>query len=138
MNLFSPFDPGWFGSKVFPAIIPHLEKGQYEGYSYLGAGVLALAIILAAFALRHRERLHGIDKRWLLPLAACCLVLTLMALTTKIMAGSTVVLERRSTPAFFPVSGTFTLQWPSFLGTVLHPAVRATSCSLPVPGSQAR
>ena len=93
MNLFSPFDPGWFGSKVFPAIIPHLEKGQYEGYSYLGAGVLALAIILAAFALRHRERLHGIDKRWLLPLAACCLVLTLMALTTKIMAGSTVVLD---------------------------------------------
>jgi len=92
MNLFSLFDPGWFGSKIFLAIIPHLERGQYEGYSYLGAGVLVLAVIVAAFALRHRDRLQ-LDKRWLLPLAGCCLLLTLMALTTKIMAGSTVVLD---------------------------------------------
>ena len=93
MNLLSPFDPGWFGSKLFPAIIPHLDRGQYEGYSYLGAGVLTLALIVTLYILRDRDRLHTIDKRWLVPLLGCCVLLTLMALTTKIMAGSKVVAD---------------------------------------------
>jgi hypothetical protein len=93
MNLLSPFDPGWFGSKLFPALIPHLERGQYEGYSYLGAGVLLLALAVSVFALCYRESLRGIDKRWFVPLFGCCLVLTLMALTTKITASSRVVVD---------------------------------------------
>jgi Family of unknown function (DUF6311) len=87
MNLLAPFDPGRFGSVMLPALVPQLERGEYEGYNYLGAGVLALALIVTVYGLRHRDKLRGLDKRWVVPLLLCCLVLTLMALTTKVQIG---------------------------------------------------
>jgi len=93
MNLFSPFDPGWFGSALLPAIIPRLEKGQYEGYSYLGAGVMLLAVALLVCAFTQRDKLKIPDRRWVIPLASCCLILTLMALTTRIRGGGSTVLD---------------------------------------------
>ena len=93
MNLLAPINPGWFGSIMFPALVPNLEKGQYEGYAYLGAGVIVLALIVAIFALARRGKLKVIDKRWVIPLVLCCLCLTLMALTTRIMAGSRVLVD---------------------------------------------
>ena len=50
MNLLAPIDPSWFGSVIFPALVPQLERGEYEGYNYLGAGVIALALIVLAYA----------------------------------------------------------------------------------------
>jgi len=93
MNLLSPIDPGWFGSVIFPALVPQLEKGQYEGYNYLGAGVVALAVIVVVYALLRRDKLCAFDERWVIPLVLCCLLLTLMALTTKVSIGSTTLVD---------------------------------------------
>ncbi|MGC2112233.1 MAG: DUF6311 domain-containing protein [Candidatus Korobacteraceae bacterium] len=93
MNLLAPFDPGWFGSTVFPALVPQLEKGQYEGFSYLGAGVIILALIVLLYAFLRRDKLRVIDRCWLLPLLSCCVLLTLMALTTKVVAGNRTILD---------------------------------------------
>jgi hypothetical protein len=87
MNLLAPFDPGWFGSVIFPALVPDLQRGQYEGFTYFGAGVIALALILLVYALLRRDKLRVLDKRWVIPLLLCCLLLTLMALTTKVLIG---------------------------------------------------
>ncbi len=87
MNLLAPFDPGRFGSIMLPALVPQLERGEYEGYNYLGAGILVLAFIVLVCGLRHRDRLRRLDKRWLVPLFLSWLVLTLMALTTKVQIG---------------------------------------------------
>ncbi len=40
-----------------------------------------------------RDRLRALDKRWVIPLFLCCLILTLMALTTRVRAGSTTLLD---------------------------------------------
>jgi Family of unknown function (DUF6311) len=93
MNLLAPVDPSWFGSIVFPALVPQLERGQYEGYNYLGAGVIALALIVLGCGFLRRGKLSSLDKRWMIPLFLCCLVLTLMALTTRVRAGSTTLLD---------------------------------------------
>jgi hypothetical protein len=93
MNVLAPFDPGWFSSIIFHSLVPQLQKGQYEGYSYLGAGVIALALVVLIFALMRRDRLRVIDRRWAVPLLACCLFLTLMAFTTKVVAGSTTLID---------------------------------------------
>ena len=93
MNLLSPLDPGWFGSIIFPALVPRLDRGQYEGYSYLGAGVIALALIVMVYGFRRRDKLRVLDKRWVIPLLGCCLVLTLMALTTKVRVGPATLVD---------------------------------------------
>lgn len=93
MNLLAPFDPGWFGSKVFPVLVPQLEKGQYEGYSYLGGGVIALLVVMLVYAFLRRDKLEVLDRRTIVPLACCCLLLLLMALTTKVVAGTKVVVD---------------------------------------------
>ncbi len=93
MNLLAPINPSWFGSIIFPSLVPDLSKGQYEGYSYLGAGVIALALIVGTYAFLRRDKLKTIDKRWVVPLLLCCVCLTLMALTTKVMAGSRTLVD---------------------------------------------
>lgn len=92
MNLLSPFDPRGWNSLIFP----HLRSaglGQYEGYNYLGAGVLILAAIAIVLALFERKRLPRPDKRWFVPLALSCLVLTLMALSTKVTVGASTLID---------------------------------------------
>jgi hypothetical protein len=93
MNLLAPINPSWFGSIIFPSLVPRLERGQYEGYAYLGAGVMALAVIVAILAVLRHEKLKIIDKRWAIPLLLCCVCLTLMALTTKVIAGDRVLID---------------------------------------------
>jgi len=94
MNLLAPLNPDWFGSIIFPAIVPHLEKGQYEGYAYLGAGVIVLAaIILLCVLLRPGKLKVVLDRRWLVPLFLCCVCLTLMALTTKVSVGGKTLVD---------------------------------------------
>ncbi len=84
MNLVAPFDPRTFNSLIFPRL-RGASPGQYEGYNYLGAGVLILlAVIVVHGAVCIAASCWRPDKRWLVPLAVCCLLLTLLALSTKI------------------------------------------------------
>jgi hypothetical protein len=93
MNLLAPINPSWFGSIIFPSLVPRLERGQYEGYVYFGAGVLVLAMIVAIYSILRRGKLKSIDKRWAVPLLLCCVCLALMALTTKVLAGNRLLID---------------------------------------------
>jgi hypothetical protein len=91
MNLLSLGDPRGWTSIVLPRL-PGFA-GQYEGYSYLGAGVLVLAVIVLGMAVWQRGKLPAPDLRWLIPLLVCCSVLTLMALSTKVTIGSRTLVD---------------------------------------------
>ena len=86
MNLLAPIDPRGWTSLIFPRL-HSASFGQYEGYNYLGAGVLIIAAIAIVMAVLHRGKLQRPDKRWLVPLAVACLLLTLLALSTKVTLG---------------------------------------------------
>jgi hypothetical protein len=91
MNLLSPLDNMSFGR--FLPRLPQLAEGQYEGYNYLGFGVILLALLVAFYFLSNRQKLKSLDKRWVVPLSLCCLVLTLMALSTRVSLGTHVVVD---------------------------------------------
>lgn len=92
LNLLSPFDPNMFGSFLFRAL-PTFVFGQYEGYSYLGAGVMLLALAGALILLLRRPKIYWSRRSWWVPLLFCCLFLTLMALSTRITAGSKLLVD---------------------------------------------
>jgi len=114
MNLLAPFDPRTWTSVIFPRL-HSASTGQYEGYSYLGAGVLIIAAVVIVAAIIHRGKLWRPDKRWLVPLALSCLLLTLLALSTKITFGSTTVVDLdpsgRLSPYFSPLRASGRLFW---------------------------
>ena len=90
MNLLAPIDPGTFGA-LFLRSMPHFSRYQYEGYNYLGAGVLMLAVMLLP-SLSH-SRLRRLTAAEVVPLAVGCLALTALAVSTKITAGSVLVAD---------------------------------------------
>jgi hypothetical protein len=90
MNLLAPIDPGTFGA-LFLRSLPHFSPEQYEGYNYLGAGVLMLGVmLLPSFA---RLRLWRFRAAEVVPLALACLALTALALSTKVSAGSVLIVD---------------------------------------------
>ena len=91
MNLLALGDPRGWTSIVFPRL-PGFA-GQYEGYSYLGAGVIVLTAIVLVMAVLRRGKLPSLDRRWFIPLVVCCAVLTLMALSTKVTIGSRTLVD---------------------------------------------
>jgi hypothetical protein len=117
MNLLAPFDPRTWTSVVFPKL-PGASAGQYEGYNYLGAGVLILAVVVVIAAIIQRGRFWRPDKRWLVPLALGCLLLTLLALSTKITFGSTTMIDLdpsgKSSPYFSPLRASGRLFWAPY------------------------
>ena len=117
LNLLAPFDPRTWTSVIFPRL-PGASPGQYEGYSYLGAGILVLAAVVIVAAIAHRGKLSWPDKRWLVPLGLACLLLTLLALSTKITFGSTTVLDLdpsgRLSPYFSPLRASGRLFWAPY------------------------
>jgi|GEM_PF-2291372 len=115
MNLASPVWPQRSG--LFGADLPVLDAtgGQYEGFNYLGAGILLLALVAAGCARRLAWR------RWL-PLGAVLLGLVAIALSNRVFLGDIklVALEssrleglmapiRASGRAFWPVGYTVLL-----------------------------
>jgi Family of unknown function (DUF6311) len=84
MSLLSLIDPlGWWSR-----IIPNLPRsgGEYEGFNYLGSGMLMLLAVLVAMLLvskKSRATLHW-RAATLLPLLAAAAVLTLQALSHSI------------------------------------------------------
>jgi hypothetical protein len=86
MDVLSPFIPQLSG--LLPATRDRLfvgDGGQYEGYNYLGAGVLLLALLMAmVYARRGELTLAWRRTGWLLGLLAACY---LVAVSTKIYVG---------------------------------------------------
>lgn len=112
LNILAPLRPPE-GSFLFGRLTVPVTEAQQPGSSYLGAGVMVLAIIGVAMI-----RLGGITRdsvRANLPLWIACLVLTLLALSPTITFGTRTVLEydpgwwgplsvfRVSTRMFWPV-----------------------------------
>ena len=90
MNLLAPIDPGTFGA-LFLRPMPQFSRYQYEGYNYLGAGVLMLAVMLLP-SLSH-SRVRRLTAAAVVPLAVSCLALTALAASTKITAGSVLMAD---------------------------------------------
>ena len=87
MNLLAPIDPSWY-SLFLP---PLSSSGSFEGYNYLGAGVLALAVMV--LPLFSRSRLRQLTAAEIVPLAVGCLALTALAASTKVSAGSLLIAD---------------------------------------------
>lgn len=117
MNLLAPFDPRGWASVLFPRL-HSAAPGQYEGYNYLGAGVLVLAAIVIVAAILHRGKLLRPDRRWFIPLAVCCLMLTLLALSTKVTLGGRTLIDldpsETLTPYFAPLRASGRLFWAPY------------------------
>jgi Family of unknown function (DUF6311) len=88
-NLNALANPMQYGSLLLPAL-PLSYATQYEGYNYLGAGLLALLAV--GLAARPRAVAWLADRR-LLPLLMLAIVSTLLATSTTVTFGSRTVLE---------------------------------------------
>ena len=117
MNIMAPFDPRTFASLLMPRF-QSASHGQYEGYNYLGAGVLILLAVVIVLALLHKGKLPTPDKRWLVPLSLCCLLLTLLALSTKVTGGAHTLIDfdpqQRFSQFFAPLRSSGRLFWAPY------------------------
>lgn len=98
-NLLGFFNPMYF-SRLLPTL-PSLP-GQYEGFAWFGAGMLALGLLVAADALRKR-RIAVAFADWK-PLAVISLVLLVFAASSVLAIGSWVVVDL---PIKSPLLGVF-------------------------------
>ena len=82
MNPVAPLDPMWYPALLLPEI--PIRPGQYEGYNYLGLGVIGM--LVAGLALRPNA-LRNLSSPDHLPLALLCLVCTVLAVSATITFG---------------------------------------------------
>ena len=92
MNWLAPLDPYAYGSGILPRL-SMATTGQYEGYNYLGAGVIILALIVLVLAVFQGRKLGWPNPRWFFPLLFCSGLLTLMALSTKVTIGGQTLID---------------------------------------------
>lgn len=121
MNILALFNPIFGGSRFLMQHDFHLDfmpYGQYEGFLYLGAGMLSMAVMAAGIYLATPEANAKSLVRRYWPLAGAALVFWLMALSNKIMLGQlhllTIPLPELLQKALsvFRASGRF--GWPLF------------------------
>jgi Family of unknown function (DUF6311)/Carbohydrate binding domain len=91
LNLLTLIDPLTFGSLLLPKM-PHIFQ-QYEGYSYLGLGVILLILVVLPILVFQRHKYPLLKHRVFLPVLACCVILTALALSTRVMFGSWVLVD---------------------------------------------
>jgi len=110
MNLLAPIAPvGW--SSLLPELPLANELQSFEGFQYLGAGLLALLPIAAALVLWRR------DWQWrtVIPLGVVCALCALYALSPRVTLGSHVLFDVTSPTlerlAVFRATGRFF--WPA-------------------------
>ncbi|WP_257454681.1 DUF6311 domain-containing protein [Archangium lipolyticum] len=91
LTLINPMD--W--SRLLPTL--GTARGQYEGFGYLGAGVLLLLVLGggSALVLRLMRRSEGTALSWkrAVPLAVCCLLLGVYALSARVTLAGRPVLD---------------------------------------------
>ena len=123
MNLVAPFRPA--DSTLFPSFGEVLDATGYqgEGVNYLGAGGLILAAVALLALLR--GRMPGLRRH---PgLLACCVALTLFALSNRIYAGNHLLLDLGPAPRLleqFQSTGRFF--WPVGYAIVLAGVIAAS------------
>jgi hypothetical protein len=123
LNLLALIDPQNFGSILLPTM-PRLDPQYIEGYSYLGLGVLLLLLFLLPVLIWRRKRLQ-LDHRIVLPFAACCLLLTLLALSTKITFGSRTLVDLDPHEKLTPYLSSFRIS-SRFFWTTYYAIMSAT------------
>lgn len=96
MNLISPFNPAPYDHFTFlkPSII---ALAQYEGFSYLGFGALALLVFALLAGVKGKIKIDLVKS---LPIFGACLVLSILAISNKVQFADTVL---------------FTVKLPEFL-----------------------
>ncbi len=89
MNLLALVDPNDAWSRLIPDVPG--SAGEFEGFNYLGIGMLGLAVLVAARYLARRQPL-ATDRRALVPLVSLCVALTVLALSNVVALGTREVL----------------------------------------------
>lgn len=111
MNLLAPLLPQQDWSRLFQEL-PVATTGQYEGFNYLGAGVLLLGA-WSGYELSQRPPMRTTLNK-LFCLGIVCLGFTLLAVSNKVTLGPWTILEFKAdflnTLAIFRSSGRFF--WP--------------------------
>ena len=95
MNLNAPVNPMDLGSMLLPPL-PLMHPWQYEGYNYLGLGMIALLVV---GLVRRPQSILWLRERRLLPLVGLGLVCTALAASTTISFGSSVIFKVHGQPA---------------------------------------
>jgi hypothetical protein len=121
-NLLSFIMPTEANTLFFPGLFPYEHREQYEGYAYLGLGMLLLALVALVAAVRAMSRAGWWRGRVrYLPFALALAFLTAMALGPQITAGThTLLTYDRSWWAplrVFRTSGR--MVWPIYYATVI-------------------
>ena len=127
---------GFFNPMFFSRLLPTLPSlpGQYEGFAYLGAGMLALGLLVAADALRKRQ-LAVAFADWK-PLAVISLMLLVFAASSVLVIGSWVVIDlpiKGPLLAAFRSSGRFI--WVAYYSLMLLIVWSVLRRLRPVPAS---
>jgi len=127
LNLLAPFDPDFYGS-IMSRLVPHFPHGPIHSGNYLGAGVIFLIVFLLILFAWRWGGLQSLDRRQVLPLVLCGVVLTLMALSTKISIGNATLVDldphQRLTRFFSPLRVSERLFWGPYY-TLLMAALAA-------------
>jgi hypothetical protein len=110
MNLLGPIAPvGW--SRLMPELPVTGDSQAFEGFQYLGAGILGLALVACGTALIRPE----ISWRAALPLFAAVLLGAVFALSPRVTLGKHVVIDYMH-PALLPLAAfraTGRFFWPA-------------------------
>lgn len=140
MNLLSPLLPVGVGSFVIDAPAA-ATAGQYEGFNYLGLGVVVALTLAVAHTIKVRRcsmtsaRTSG-PRRSEWPLLACCLVLSVLALSNVVTVGSrtlfTLPLPGQIEAALNVFRASGRLFWPVYYVLILATLRFAASLSAPI------
>lgn len=93
MNLNALINPSSRGGYTWSRLLPQQPQatGQYDGFNYLGLGVLILVAVALLYSLWHSVRCPATVKSWWkrnAPLFAVCVFLSLFAVTNNITLGN--------------------------------------------------
>lgn len=116
MNLLAPIYPQPASPQVSLGGGYDATGGQYEGQQYLGMGVILL-LLLSDFTLNVQDRLTLLRRH--AGLVFSCLVLTFLALSTKIYAGQRLLLDLPTPSFLLELRGSGRLFWPVAYALIL-------------------
>jgi hypothetical protein len=118
MNLLSPINP--HGDALYFKQFPVFKEQEFEGYNYLGMGVLILLLITAA---RRPRLLRELWSPSIRPLTIVCIICTLLAVSLKVTFANHVLFTIPAPKTVFDLLSIFRgsgrLFWPVYYLLVL-------------------